>query len=131
MSRSSRFALFLLSSALALPALAYTDEGRLPYVGGPGQLPVEVVTAFVKNRLGEDGRFEYRTLTISQQSEPEAFDHAEVAVIREGLLDDSVKGVRQRLSLHLNPQGLWQIDRIREDFSCWRGRRGWGVKPCP
>jgi hypothetical protein len=120
----------LLAATLAVPAFAYTDEGRLPYIGQPGQLPVEVATAFVKNRLGEDGHFEYHRLSIEQVSEPETFDRVELSVVRDGLLDDSLKAVRQRLSLHRNGQGLWQIDRIREDFACWRGRKGWGVKPC-
>lgn len=120
------FAMLLLS----LPAWAYTDEGRLPYTGQAGQLPLQVVTDFLGHRLGQEGRFEYATLKIAQHSRPEAFDHARISVVREGLLDDSVRGNRWRFDVNRASDGRWRIDSVREDFACYRGREGWGVRPC-
>lgn len=120
------FAMLLLS----LPAWAYTDEGRLPYTGQAGQLPLQVVTDFLGHRLGQEGRFEYATLKIEQHSRPEAFDHARISVVREGLLDDSVRANRWRFDVNRASDGRWRIDSVREDFACYRGREGWGVRPC-
>ena len=50
-----------------------------------------MVLRFAKNRLGEDGQFEYRSLKVIQTSQPEAFDQASIALLREGLMDDSVR----------------------------------------
>ena len=52
------------------------------------------------------------------------------ALLREGLMDDSVKGTRQRFKLS-RENDVWTIRAVKEDFSCWRGRKGWGVKLCP
>lgn len=111
-------------------ASAYSDEARFPFAGQPGELPLEVVLRFAKNRLGEDGQFEYRSLKVIQISQPEAFDKASIALLREGLMDDSLKGMRQRFQLSRDGN-VWTIRSVKEDFSCWRGRKGWGVKPCP
>ncbi|MEN2426807.1 hypothetical protein [Chromobacterium vaccinii] len=116
--------------AAAPAAFAYSDEARLPFAGQPGELPLEVALRFAKNRLGEDGRFEYATLKVVQTSQPEAFDRAGITLIREGLMDDSVKGVRQRFELS-REENVWTLRAVKEDFSCWRGRKGWGLKPCP
>jgi hypothetical protein len=111
-------------------AFAYSDEARLPFVGKPGELPLEVALRFAKNRLGEDGRFEYAALKAIQTSKPEAFDQASITLIREGLMDDSVKGVRQRFELS-REENVWTLRAVKEDFSCRRGRKGWGLQPCP
>ncbi|MEO9385685.1 hypothetical protein [Chromobacterium phragmitis] len=125
-----KIAMACMVGALAAPAWAYTDEGRLPFAGQPGELPLEVALRFAKDRLGEDGRFEYATLKVIQTSKPEAFDQAGITLIREGLMDDSVKGVRQRFELS-REENVWTLRAVKEDFSCWRGRKGWGVKACP
>ncbi|MBN3004058.1 hypothetical protein HNO92_002425 [Chromobacterium alkanivorans] len=117
-------------AAIPAAASAYSDEARLPFAGQPGELPLEVVLRFAKNRLGEDGQFEYRSLKVIQISSPEAFDKASIALLREGLMDDSVKGTRQRFQLS-REDNVWTLRAVKEDFSCWRGRKGWGVKPCP
>lgn len=114
----------------AVPALAYSNDARLPYRGEAGQLPLAVVMDFLGPRLGADGRFEYRTLKVEQQSRPEAFDYARITVVREGLLDDSVRGNRWRFDVNLGQDGRWRIDRVQEDFSCWRSHAGWQIKPC-
>ncbi|POZ61274.1 hypothetical protein C2I19_14465 [Chromobacterium alticapitis] len=115
--------------AAAPTAFAYSDEARLPFAGQPGELPLEVALRFAKNRLGEDGRFEYATLKVVQTSRPEAFDRAGITLIREGMMDDSVKGVRQRFALS-REENVWTLRAVKEDFSCRRGRKGWGLKPC-
>lgn len=120
----------LLGCALVSPAAAYSDEARLPYTGQAGQLPVQVVVDFLGHRLGEAGRFQYSTLKIEQHSRAEAFEHARITVVREGLLDDSVRGNRWRFDVNRTADGRWRIDTLREDFSCRRGRAGWGVQPC-
>ncbi|WP_293763512.1 hypothetical protein [uncultured Aquitalea sp.] len=124
-------AALLLSAGLSLPAQAYTDEGRLPFVGQPGELPAELALRFVHARLGQHGRFDYRTLSLVQQSEPEAFDSVRMEIVRDGLMDDSLAAVRQRLALDWR-DGAWRIVGVEEDFRCRRGEeRGWTRRPCP
>src|SRR5260363_86078 len=106
---------------LTMPACADTDQDRLPYIGRPGQLPVEVVTQFLKSRLsGADHFVDYKTLTIVQHSKRrEMSDQVHLIVIQKGLLDDSIQDIRWRLQLRLNPQRRWQINTVKEDFSCY------------
>ncbi|CCD30171.1 conserved hypothetical protein [Candidatus Glomeribacter gigasporarum BEG34] len=117
---------------LTMPACADTDQDRLPYMGLPGQLPVEVVTQFLKSRLsGADHFVDYKTLTIVQHSKQrEMSDQVHLIVIQKGLLDDSVQGIRWRLQLRLNPQRRWQINTVKEDFSCYRGHKDWSRARC-
>ncbi|MDF0606051.1 hypothetical protein HZU77_010365 [Neisseriaceae bacterium TC5R-5] len=111
-------------------AVVQANELNLPFVGQAGELPLEVVMRFAKPRLGQDGKFAYQTLRVLQHSQPEAFDRANISLSYEGLMDDSIKGVR--LQLRLSRDGsVWTINSVREDFSCRRGRNGWSVKPCP
>ena len=121
---------WLLLCLLPASVQAYTDEGRLPFIGAEGEFPAELVLRFAKNRLGSDGRFEYRVLQLQQHSQPEAFERASISLIRSGLQDDSLKGVRQRFTL-IYSENRWRITRVQEDFSCQRGIKGWTRKPCP
>jgi len=41
-----------------------------------------------------------------------------------------VRGNRWRFDVNRTADGRWRIDTLREDFSCRRGRAGWGVQPC-
>lgn len=112
-----------------VPAQAETPA--LPFVGKPGQLPIAVVGDYLAAELGHEGRFEYARLLIEQKSRPEAFDHVEMLVVRDGLLDDSVKAVRHKLTLSLGEDGLWRVDADTREQSCRCGRLAWNSKPCP
>lgn len=114
-----------------LPALAWgaDDPARLPYRGEPGALPVQVVLQFLGRVLGQDGKFDYRSLKILQDSHPPGFDRASLTVIRDGVSDPVLRGLRHRFVLSRDG-AVWTILTLEQDFSC-RNRPAWGTKPCP
>ncbi|MBA4707431.1 hypothetical protein [Aquitalea aquatica] len=123
--------LLLLCSLFITPAAwAYTDEGRLPFVGQPGELPAELALRFVRQRLGQDGQIDYPHFRLIQHSPAPDFSRADITLIRDGLQDDSIKAIRQQLQLR-HHDGRWEIHAIHEDFSCYRGAPGWTRHPCP
>lgn len=101
----------------------------VPYAGAPGALPVTVVLQYLGTRLGAQGRFDYRTLLIMQDSQPPAFDKATLTVIREAINDPVKRGLRLRFTLTREGE-TWTIGSLVEDFSC-RNRPVWGTRPCP
>lgn len=101
----------------------------LPYAGAPGALPVNVVLQYLGHRLGTQGRFDYRSLLIMQDSLPPAFDKANLTVIREAINDPVKRGLRLRFTLTRDGDA-WTIRTLDEDFSC-RNRPVWGTRPCP
>lgn len=132
LSRFYAFSVCFFAFLMAPAAFAHANPVRLPYVGQKGQLPVEVAVQFLKKRLeGEAGQVDYQTLTLVQRSaQQEISDQVNITVMKDGLLDDSVQGNRWQLQLHLNSKGRWQINTVKEDFSCRRGRKGWAKTPC-
>lgn len=43
-----------------------------------------------------------------------------ITVVRDGFLDDSVRGDIQYLKLHKDNKGIWEILTIKKAISCWR-----------
>lgn len=121
-------ALALLSLAL-LPWVARAAEPALPYAGAPGALPLEVVLKYLGSRLGANGQFDYRSLIVTQDGKPPAFDKVDLTVIREAVNDPVKRGVRLRYTL-TRAGTVWTIRSEEEDFSC-RYRNAWGTRPCP
>ncbi|PXX43666.1 hypothetical protein [Aquitalea magnusonii] len=130
MKTSLRLLLLLCSLSITPMAWAYTDEGRLPFVGQPGELPAELALRFVRQQLGQQGQIDYPSFRLIQHSPAPAFDRADITLIRDGLQDDSVKAIRQQLQLRRR-NGRWEIHAVREDFSCYRAKPGWTRRLCP
>lgn len=87
--------------------------------------PVAVSLRFI-------GPFEGRMQTIERVNEsPESFDTTQVTIINKGLLDDSVKAVKYKLTLN-KVDSVWVIDSAVKVFKCWKGRghEDFSSEPC-
>jgi hypothetical protein len=60
--------------------------------------------------------------SLEVQNEPERFDEAEVIVVHDGLMDDSIRGYRYRLAMKRDERGVWSLTSIRRAWRCWPGR---------
>jgi hypothetical protein len=120
-----RYAALLLAM---LPLFANAAGDDLPYAGSPGALPVQVVVQFLGKVLGENGQFDYRTFKILQDSPAPAFDNVGLTVIREGVNDPVLRGLRHRFNL-TRDGSVWTIRSMVVDFSC-KTRPAWGTQPC-
>lgn len=92
-----------------------------------GRGPLEVA-------LKVAGEFEGSTQHIFQVSEgAESPTVARVTVIRDGLLDDSVRGERWDISLTRTLAGAWAIKEVNRAWRCRRGAQvdRFVAAPCP
>jgi len=56
----------------------------------------------------------------------------EITLIRDGFLDDSVRGDIQRISLTKDKEGVWVVKTIKKSMSCWRtNKTTYSVNQCP
>jgi hypothetical protein len=79
------------------------------------------------------GPSEGMTQTIERSyDDPESPKTAQVTITNEKLLDDSVIGVRYKLVLNRNENGLWFIESSRKAIKCWKGRGhgNYSKEPC-
>jgi hypothetical protein len=127
----------VVSAALAtsLPAAADGARGlaRFPVVGTTrvdsesyasastvarnGGAPVEIALAVA-------GPFEGKLQHVLQANErAEAPSACRVTVMRDGLLDDSIRGERWDVALGRAADGTWRIDEVRRSWLCRRGER--------
>ena len=62
--------------------------------------------------------------TVVEAIRPSAESHDRIVVVvtREGLLDDSVRGVKDRMELVKDAAGFWTIAQSRRAWTCWPGR---------
>lgn len=74
---------------------------------------------------------ECRERRIEIQSTPEAFRDAHIVIIEEGLMDDSVFGIRYELMLRLGKHG-WMVESADKTWKCWpgRGHQYYSDEPC-
>jgi hypothetical protein len=99
------------STKLVSPA-DYADASALAARGGA---PVEVALKIV-------GPFEGSTQHIVQVNEgTEAPSASRVTVVRDGLLDDSLRAERWDIRLDRTPAGMWRISAVRRSWLCRRG----------
>ena len=69
------------------------------------------------------GPFEGVTQTIERiHKNPESSEAAEVIITNEGLLDDSVMGLKYKLTLKRIKNGAWVIESAGKVVKCWKGR---------
>jgi uncharacterized protein len=80
-----------------------------------GNAPLDIVLKIV-------GDFEGSTQHIIQVNEgSEAPSASRITVLRDGLMDDSVRGVRWDIALKKTTAGVWRIKEARRAWRCWRG----------
>jgi len=63
----------------------------------------------------------------------EAPSASRVTVIRDGLLDDSIRGERWEIVLQRTSGGAWGIKEVKRSWRCWRGAQAdlFAAVPCP
>ena len=55
-----------------------------------------------------------------------------ISIMRDGFLDDSVRGDIQKIKLSKNSNGKWEVITIKKAISCWRTEKLiYSSKPCP
>jgi uncharacterized protein len=70
------------------------------------------------------GAFEGSTQHIIQENEcKEAPSVSRITVLRDGLMDDSVRGVRWDIALEKTAENVWQIMEVCRSWRCWRGKK--------
>lgn len=68
-----------------------------------------------------------------QKNRGEGADTTTITLIRDGFMNDSVRGSWEQITFHRLPDGSWRIVEARRATRCWRGERleSYGAKPCP
>ena len=92
-----------------------------------GSAPLDIVLNIV-------GAFEGSTQHIIQENEGnEAPSVSRIAVLRDGLMDDSVRGVRWDIALEKTAENVWRIREVRRSWRCWHGEKTnmFASKLCP
>jgi hypothetical protein len=92
--------------------VAYANASDLAARGGT---PLEIALRIA-------GAFEGSTQHIVQVNEgSEAPSGSRITVVRDGLLDDSVRGERWDIALERGTAGLWRIKEVKRAWRCRRG----------
>ena len=82
-----------------------------------GSAPLEIVLKIM-------GEFEGSTQHISQVNEgSETPSVTRITVVRDGLMDDSVRGERWDITLERTTASVWRIREVRRAWRCWRGEQ--------
>jgi uncharacterized protein len=82
-----------------------------------GNAPLDIVLKIV-------GAFQGSTQHIIQENEAkEAPSVSRITVLRDGLMDDSVRGVRWDIALEKSTENVWKIMEVRRSWRCWRGEK--------
>jgi hypothetical protein len=69
-----------------------------------------------------DGDAGARHVTVDQRrNRAEAADTTTIVIVRDGLLDDSVRGDWHRVVLRRLPDSTWRVHEVRRAFRCQRG----------
>src|SRR5262245_10009160 len=87
--------------------------------------PVQIVSKFINPELARNAIW-----AISGSGErPSRY---RVAVVIDGIPDDSVRGRRYEATIERDQNGVWQIRDASSSWRCWRARTSvFGVEPCP
>jgi hypothetical protein len=75
-----------------------------------------------------------RSLVLKEQkNRGECADATTVLYIRDGFLDDSVRGEWREIKYHRQPDGTWRVEQARVAYRCWRAPdpKAYRAGPCP
>jgi hypothetical protein len=86
--------------------------------GGWTTTPLGVISRY----LGDVASETHSAIVEVVRPSAEAQDRVLVMVTREGLLDDSVRGTKDRLELVRDPAGFWSIASALRAWTCRPGR---------
>jgi hypothetical protein len=107
-----RLADIAVAGSQAVPSSDYREASAIAARGGT---PVDIALAIA-------GRFEGSAQHIIQVNDGgESPVSSHVTVLRDGLLDDSIRGQRWDISLERSASGPWRIKHVQ---LAWRCRRG-------
>lgn len=124
---------FALSAGLAaaVHAESHCDLARLPVkdmttvpvaqyvaasaVAARGGAPIEIALAVAG---GFEGVIQH---VIQRNSSSEAPAASGVAILRDGLLDDAIRGERWEIALERTSTGMWRIKEVKRAWRCRRG----------
>jgi hypothetical protein len=82
-----------------------------------GNGPLHIVLKIV-------GAFEGSTQHIIQVNKgSEALPASNITVLRDGLMDDSIRGVRWDIALEKKTASVWSIKEVKRSWRCWRGEQ--------
>jgi hypothetical protein len=70
--------------------------------------------------LGGDADTRYLSVT-EEKNRTEGADTTVVIMVRDGFLDDSVRGDWHRIVYRLEADRAWRVHRVKRAFRCWRG----------
>jgi hypothetical protein len=113
-----------LASATPVAPASYAAAAGLAARGGA---PLDIALAVA-------GPFDGRAQRITQINQgAEAPSASRVTVVRDGLLDDSVRGLRWDIALERTQAGTWRIAEVKRAARCRRGAdtERFVAGPCP
>ncbi len=112
--------------ATATTLIAPADYQAASALASQDGSPLEIALSIV-------GPFEGRSQYIEQLNDGETPSACRVKLVRDGLLDDSVRALRWEISLERNTSGRWTIREVRMAWLCRRGAetQRFSTTPCP
>ena len=113
-----------IASTQPVAAAGYKQASALAARGGA---PIEIALKVV-------GPFEGTTQQLIQLNERgESPTASRVTVLRDGFLDDSVRGDRWDIALERTKAGAWRIVEVKRAWRCRRGMQAeqFAAVPCP
>ena len=133
-SMSERKNLLLLAAVLSAPSVGAADArsslaeipvadtklvapatyGKASALAERGGAALDIALAIVGEFLGSTQHI----IQINEGSE--APSASRVTVVRDGLLDDSVRGERWDIVLQRTGAGRWRINEVKRAWRCWR-----------
>jgi hypothetical protein len=107
--------------------IAESQYAQAKALAARGATPLDIALAVA-------GPFEGRTQQVIQVNEgAEAPTASRVTVLRDGLLDDSVRGERWDIALERTAEGGWRIKAVERAWRCRRGAQtgSFAASRCP
>jgi hypothetical protein len=94
------------------------------WAASPLRMTVELFGADVDTRV---------LWLTEKKNRGEGADTTVVTMVRDGFLDDSVRGDWHRIVYYRQADGTWRLHEMRRAFRCWRGRHleAYSSQLCP
>ena len=99
----------------AAPLNARVDQAVEAGASWPGS-PLEITVELF------GGDEDTRSVILKEElNRGEGADTVVVVMVRDGFLDDSIRGYWERIVYHRQPDGTWRVIDLRRAYRCWRG----------